>query len=92
MVYGRATKVTGPYLGKNGAAINGAAVNLIPAGSDGNPGQGGQSFIKENGQIFMVYHAYQPPAGTATLNVRPIYFDANDWVTLDPCLARGYHP
>lgn len=24
----------------------------------------------------MVYHAYQPPAGGAVLNIRPIYFDA----------------
>ena len=22
----------------------------------------------------------------------PIYFDADDWVTLDPCKAMGYHP
>jgi arabinan endo-1,5-alpha-L-arabinosidase len=92
VVYGRATKVTGPYLGKTGAPINGASVNLLPAGSDGNPGQGGQAFFKENGQYYMAYHAYQRPTGNAVLNVRPIYFDATDWVTLDPCLAKGYRP
>jgi hypothetical protein len=40
----------------------------------------------------MVYQAYQPPSGQPILNIRPIYFDASDWVTLDPCLAKGYHP
>lgn len=92
IVYGRATKVTGPYLGKNGSPVNSGYVNLLPAGTDGNPGQGGQAFFKENGQYYMVYHAYQPPSGASLLNVRPIYFDATDWVTLDPCLAKGYRP
>jgi arabinan endo-1,5-alpha-L-arabinosidase len=92
IVFGRATKVTGPYLGKNGGPVNSAYVRLLPPGSDGNPGQGGQSFFKENGQYYMVYHAYQPPSGASLLNVRPIYFDAADWVTLDPCLAKGYTP
>jgi arabinan endo-1,5-alpha-L-arabinosidase len=90
VVYGRATKITGPYVGKNGSPIATGYVNLLPAGSDGNPGQGGQSFFEENGQHYMVYHAYQPPSGEPVLNIRPIYFDANDWVTLDPCLAKNY--
>lgn len=90
IVYGRASKVTGPYVGKNGAPVNTGYVRLLPPGSDGNPGQGGQAFFVENGQYHMVYHAYQPPSGAATLNVRPIYFDADDWITLDPCLAKGY--
>jgi arabinan endo-1,5-alpha-L-arabinosidase len=92
IVYGRATQVTGPYLNRNGGSINSASEHLLPPGSDGNPGQGGQSFFKENDQMYMVYHAYQPPAGDPTLNIRPIYFDANDWITLDPCKAKGYRP
>jgi arabinan endo-1,5-alpha-L-arabinosidase len=92
IIYGRATNVTGPYLNRNGGSINSATEHLLPPGSDGNPGQGGQSFFKENNQFYMVYHAYQPPAGNPTLNIRPIYFDATDWVTLDVCKAKGYHP
>lgn len=92
VIYGRATSVTGPYSNRTGGSINTAAEHLLPPGTDGNPGQGGQSFFKENNQVFMVYHAYQPPGGNPTLNIRPIYFDASDWVTLDPCKAKGYRP
>jgi arabinan endo-1,5-alpha-L-arabinosidase len=92
IVYGRATAVTGPYLNQSGGSINDSSVRLLPPGSDGNPGQGGQSFFKQNNQFYMAYHAYQPPTGDPTLNIRPIYFDANDWVTLDPCKAKGYQP
>jgi arabinan endo-1,5-alpha-L-arabinosidase len=92
IVYGRATTVTGPYLNRSGGSINSGSEPLLPPGSDGNPGQGGQSFFNENNQFYMVYHAYQKPVGDPTLNIRPIYFDANDLVTLDPCKAKGYHP
>jgi arabinan endo-1,5-alpha-L-arabinosidase len=92
VMYGRADKVTGPYLNRMGASINSAAETLLAAGQDGNPGQGGQSFFKENGQWYIDYHAYQPPTGGSVLNVRPVYFDADDWPTFDICKAKGYKP
>jgi arabinan endo-1,5-alpha-L-arabinosidase len=92
VMYGRADKVTGPYLNRAGASINSAAETLLAAGQDGNPGQGGQSFFKEKGQWYIDYHAYQPPTGGSVLNIRPVYFDADDWPTFDICKAKGYKP
>jgi arabinan endo-1,5-alpha-L-arabinosidase len=90
VVYGRASKVTGPYLNRNGQNVNTSYETLLAAGQDGNPGQGGQSFFKENGQWYMDYHAYQPPSGDSVLNVRPVYFDDAGWPTFDICKAKGY--
>lgn len=90
VVYGRSTKVTGPYVNRNGEPMNAKYEKLLAAGADGNPGQGGQSFFKENGQWFINYHAYQPPSGGSVLNVRPVYFDDAGWPTFDICKAKGY--
>lgn len=92
VVYGRATKVTGPYLSRSGEPMNGKYEKLLAAGADGNPGQGGQSFFKEQGQWYIDYHAYQRSGNGSVLNVRPIYFDAEGWPTFDVCKAKGYQP
>ena len=92
VVYGRASNVAGPYLNRNGQGVNANYEKLLAAGQDGNPGQGGQSFFKENGQWYINYHAYQPPNGDSVLNVRPVYFDDKGWPTFDICAAKGYKP
>jgi hypothetical protein len=32
----------------------------------------------------MDYHAYTAPSGTSYLNIKPMFADANGWLTVDP--------
>jgi arabinan endo-1,5-alpha-L-arabinosidase len=88
---GRSKTVTGPYLGSNGVNWGTSPYTLFLTGDADHPGVGGQSFFRDvNDQLYMVYMAYTAPTGDAILNVRPMWFDANDWPTLDPCKAATY--
>ena len=87
VVMGRSTTVQGPYLNKTGARLLDGASTPLLVGDATHPGQGGQSFYEENGQLYMVYHAYTTPSGDPVTSVRPVYFDSAGWPTLDPCLA-----
>jgi arabinan endo-1,5-alpha-L-arabinosidase len=84
---GRSKSLAGPYLTQtNTRMLDGAYTTLLP-GDATHPGQGGQSIYQENGQYYLVYHAYTAPTGDPVINVRPLFFDREGWPTLDPCLA-----
>ena len=84
---GRSQKLTGPYLTKdNTRLLDGAITTLLP-GDSNHPGQGGQSVYMENGQHYLVYHAYTAPSGDPVINVRPLFFDNSAWPTVDACQA-----
>jgi arabinan endo-1,5-alpha-L-arabinosidase len=87
VVMGRSATLKGPYLTKDNKRMLDGAYTLLLAGDTNHPGQGGQSFYEENGQLYMVYHAYTAPSGDPVVNVRPVFFDKMDWPTLDPCLS-----
>jgi arabinan endo-1,5-alpha-L-arabinosidase len=89
VVMGRSRTLKGPYLTRDNQRLLDGSYTLLLAGDTNHPGQGGQSFYEESGQLFMVYHAYTAPTGDPLVNVRPIFFDSTDWPTLDPCLAAG---
>jgi arabinan endo-1,5-alpha-L-arabinosidase len=83
---GRATRITGPYTDKAGAdMMQGAAEQLLAtSGRYIGPG-GGTAWRNGNGYLY-AYHYYDGQAnGASKLQVRPISFDASDWITLgDP--------
>jgi arabinan endo-1,5-alpha-L-arabinosidase len=87
VVLGRSRTLKGPYLTRDNKRLLDGSYTLLLAGDTTHPGQGGQSFYEEGGQLFMVYHAYTAPTGDPLVNVRPIFFDSTDWPTLDPCMA-----
>lgn len=87
VVMGRSQNIAGPYLAKDGKRLLDGAYTVLLAGDAAHPGQGGQSFYQENGQLYLVYHAYTAPSGEPVLNVRPVFFDASGWLTLDPCAS-----
>jgi arabinan endo-1,5-alpha-L-arabinosidase len=87
VVMGRSENIAGPYLTKDGKRLLDGAYTVLLAGDTAHPGQGGQSFYEERGQLYMVYHAYTAPSGDPVLNVRPIFFDSSGWPTLDPCAS-----
>ncbi|MBN1601335.1 MAG: hypothetical protein JW915_06985 [Chitinispirillaceae bacterium] len=45
---------------------------------------GCSGFFWENDTLFMSYHAYTAPTGDALLNIKPVYLDSEDWLTMDP--------
>ncbi|MBC8133253.1 MAG: arabinan endo-1,5-alpha-L-arabinosidase, partial [Deltaproteobacteria bacterium] len=87
VVMGRSATLKGPYLTKDNRRMLDGAGTLFLGPDANHPGQGGQSFYEENGQVYMVYHAYTRPTGDPLISVRPIFFDRTDWPTLDPCMA-----
>jgi arabinan endo-1,5-alpha-L-arabinosidase len=89
VVLGRSSTLRGPYLAKDNRRLLDGFYTLLLAGDTNHPGQGGQSFYEENGQLYMVYHAYTAPSGDPLINVRPIFFDQAGWPTLDPCTAAN---
>jgi arabinan endo-1,5-alpha-L-arabinosidase len=82
MRYGRSTNVTGPYLDKTGKALTAGGGTLLSDGS-GSPG-GHNTVFAENGNHYLVYHVYDGRNNPASLQIRHLFFDAQNWPTLDP--------
>jgi arabinan endo-1,5-alpha-L-arabinosidase len=87
VVYGRSNKVSGPFTTKTGTSMVTSNYDILLAGDKEHPGQGGQSFFVDHDSLFMVYHAYTAPSGKSMLNIRPVYLDKSNWLTMDP--AKG---
>lgn len=83
---GRATQITGPYVDKTGASMTTGAAEQLLATAGRYIGPGGGTAWKDGQQYLYVYHYYDgDDNGASKLQVRPIAFDADDWVTLgDP--------
>ncbi|HYO95436.1 MAG TPA: arabinan endo-1,5-alpha-L-arabinosidase [Polyangiaceae bacterium] len=84
---GRAATLKGPFITQDNRRMLDGAYTTLLRGDANHPGVGGQSFYEENGQLYMVYHAYTRPSGEAVINVRPIFFSQAGWPTMDPCMA-----
>jgi arabinan endo-1,5-alpha-L-arabinosidase len=80
---GRATKITGPYANKAGTAMMQGGADLLLATSGRYIGPGGGTAWQDGNTYLYAYHYYDgQDNGNSKLQVRPINFDANDWVTL----------
>jgi hypothetical protein len=90
IVYGRATSVQGPYTTREGRDFkSGHFTVLLERDYDENreilhAGMGCSGFFWDNDTLFMSYHTYTPPTGDALLNIRPVYLDADGWLTMNP--------
>lgn len=85
MRYGRSLNVSGPYVDKAGKALASGGGTLLSDGS-GSPG-GHNAVFEENGNYYLVYHVYDGRNNPASLQIRRLYFDADNWPTLDPATA-----
>jgi arabinan endo-1,5-alpha-L-arabinosidase len=83
---GRATQITGTYSDKTGASMMTGAAEQLLVSSGRYIGPGGGTAWKDGEQYLYVYHYYDgDDNGVSKLQIRPIAFDDDDWVTLgDP--------
>ncbi|KMS50522.1 arabinan endo-1,5-alpha-L-arabinosidase [Novosphingobium barchaimii LL02] len=88
-VVGRAKKVTGPYLGKDGSEMmQGGGTIFLRADLQEQqrfrgPGHAG-AFTDSDGTTYVVYHAYDKQAdGAPKLRIAPIRWDADGWPTAE---------
>ena len=63
--YGRATKITGPYVDKNGNKMTDGYSSVLDAGNARWVGPGGQDIYRENGYSIIARHAYDASANGA---------------------------
>jgi arabinan endo-1,5-alpha-L-arabinosidase len=84
---GRSTgSITGPYADMSGTAMLAGGGTQLLATSGRYIGPGGGTAWKDGDTYLYVYHYYDgDDDGVSKLQVRPITFDASDWITLgDP--------
>jgi arabinan endo-1,5-alpha-L-arabinosidase len=87
VVVGRAKKITGPYVGKDGSRlIDGGGSVFLAAGSEAANfrGPGHNGFLHDtDGRDYVVYHAYdRNHDGKATLRVAAVTWGADGWPQL----------
>lgn len=72
IIYGRASRITGPYYDKDGVSMLRGGGSLLDDGDDRWRAPGGQSFLD---YYFMAHHAYDAEnGGAATLRIRNIHW------------------
>ncbi|MBC8094961.1 MAG: arabinan endo-1,5-alpha-L-arabinosidase, partial [Akkermansiaceae bacterium] len=73
---GRAAKVTGPYLDRNGKALNeDGGTPLVPAITDQWHGAGHQTVFQDNDRDYLVFHAYDSRTGQSRLQISTMVWD-----------------
>jgi arabinan endo-1,5-alpha-L-arabinosidase len=80
IMVGRSSKITGPYVDRQGRAMMRGGGTLVLAGDDRDRGPGSNSILSDGGQTYLAYHAYDTQQGGApTLRVRPLTWDSQGW-------------
>jgi arabinan endo-1,5-alpha-L-arabinosidase len=90
MRYGRATAVIGPYVDKAGKDLASGGGTLLSDGSDSPGGHNG--IMVDNGNYYIVYHVYDGRNNPASLQIRHLFFDAQNWPTVEPAAAPVARP
>jgi arabinan endo-1,5-alpha-L-arabinosidase len=87
LVVGRAKKITGPYVGKDGSKLmDGRGTVFLTAGNEAvnfrGPGHNG--FLHDaDGRDYVVYHAYdRNNEGKSALRISPLIWTADGWPAL----------
>lgn len=83
---GRAEKVTGPYVDRDGRRLLDGGGTLVLSTDSHFKGPGSNSILDDNGQRWNTYHAYDLSRNNAvTLRIAPLFFDNEGWpVTAGP--------
>jgi len=85
---GRSEELTGPYRDSEGREMTDGGGDLIDDGDERWLGPGHNAVYMEGDSAFLVNHAYDAERnGASILMIRPLYWDAGGWPTLDGSLA-----
>lgn len=77
---GRSETVTGPYVDKEGVEMLKGGGTQITFPTSRYRGPGHNSILQEDGQYWIVYHAYDAVnTGTPTLRIVPLQWDEDGW-------------
>ena len=73
---GRSESVTGPYVDKNGTAMTNGGGTIIINGTPSWKGTGHNSVLQEDGETYLVYHAYSVQQdGVPFLRISPLEWE-----------------
>ena len=90
---GRAKQVTGPYYDKEGLPMTSGGGTLIVAGDQRWKGPGHNAILSDQGQDYLVYHAYDSQAnGVSALRIRPLYWSDDLWPLPGPTIRSPILP
>ncbi len=78
VMVGRSTSVTGPYVDRNGTALNSGGGTQVLAGHGAIHGPGHQAVLQESTGDALVYH-YYADNGASLLGINLIGYDAAGW-------------
>jgi arabinan endo-1,5-alpha-L-arabinosidase len=82
---GRARRVTGPYVDREGKALMEGGGSLVIEGGGRWAGPGHCAVLQTKEGDKLVYHAYDAEwRGASTLRISPLYWDAEGWPTISP--------
>lgn len=82
-VYGRASKITGPYVDKSGKEMASGGGTLLYGPDEKHYGIGHPSAYEFDGKCWFVAHAYRKDRnGMAKLFMHPLAFDADGWIAV----------
>lgn len=80
MIVGRARRVTGPYLDKEGRELSRGGGTILLQGDKNWHGVGHNSVYAFDGKDYIVYHGYDAAdRGQSKLNIKPLSWDENQW-------------
>ncbi|MBN1154445.1 arabinan endo-1,5-alpha-L-arabinosidase [candidate division KSB1 bacterium] len=80
IMVGRSESVTGPYLDREGKSLLDGGGTLVLAGDERWPGVGHNSVLLEEGNDWLVYHAYDAEnEGRSALIIRELIWDEQGW-------------
>ncbi len=83
VVVGRSKSATGPYVDKDGVALNNGGGTLIIEGNDNWYGAGHNSTYTFDGKDYIIFHAYDAnDNGAPKLKIAELQWDAEGWPTL----------
>jgi arabinan endo-1,5-alpha-L-arabinosidase len=82
---GRSTKITGPYLDKQGKDMAVGGGTILLAGNDRWPGVGHNSAYTFDGKDYLVFHAYDArDEGRSKLKILEMSWDSAGWPVVTP--------
>ena len=83
VVVGRSKSATGPYLDKNGIALNNGGGSLIIEGNKNWYGAGHNSTYTFDGKDYIIFHAYDAnDNGSPKLKISELSWDTEGWPSL----------